>query len=117
MSRAVELFAETGKSYPGLGNLASRETVWWNPLGRYKDGSVFSGEWRDGRRCGHGVFRWPSGDVYDGQWRDHRRNGRGTYRWPDGRRYEGGYRDDQRSGEGPSGCNHYRVPLFDRFHS
>ena len=57
---------------------------------RYADGSVYRGEWRAGRKAGHGRMQWASGDVYDGAWAAGEMTGRGRLVAADGRReYDG----------------------------
>lgn len=58
------------------------------------------GEWRAGKRSGHGAMTWAIGDRFEGEFRDDNRNGRGVYTWANGDRYEGEYRDDNRNGRG-----------------
>jgi hypothetical protein len=60
----------------------------------------FSGEYRDGRRTGRGVYIWSDGERYEGEFRDDKRTGRGVYTWPGGRRYEGSFRDGHFHGHG-----------------
>ena len=60
----------------------------------------FSGEYRDGKRTGRGVYTWADGERYEGEYRDDKRTGRGVYTWPNGDRYEGGFRDGHFHGRG-----------------
>ena len=66
---------------------------------KYLDGSVYTGNWVDGVRQGHGKMTYDNG-TYDGEWLNDKKNGEGKYTWNDGRIYEGGYLDDVRSGCG-----------------
>jgi len=43
----------------------------------YKDGSVFTGELKGGKRHGKGTQSWADGDVYTGSWVDDHRQGQG----------------------------------------
>jgi len=43
------------------------------------DGSVYNGEWEDGKRHGQGIYRYINGDYYDGEWKDGRKHGKGFY--------------------------------------
>ena len=69
----------------------------------FEDGKpigVYEGEYRDGKRTGHGVIVWANGDRYEGDWRDDNANGHGVYVSANGDRYEGDFRDDKRTGHG-----------------
>ena len=61
---------------------------------RFANGSVYEGEWRDGKRTGQGKSTWPDGDVYEGGFKDDKRHGQGKYTYANGNVYEGGYKDD-----------------------
>ncbi len=45
-------------------------------------------------------FQLESGSVYHGQWFEGKRNGRGKLVWPDGSIYEGGWQEDMSNGKG-----------------
>ena len=70
---------------------------------RYSDGSMYEGEWKNGKRHGSGTFRSISGDVYEGQFQQDRRHGFGKLRTSTGITYEGswklGIKDGQASGD------------------
>jgi len=38
--------------------------------------------------------------MYDGDWKDDKKDGYGLFKWPDGRAYEGGYKNDRKHGFG-----------------
>ena len=66
----------------------------------YKDGGVYKGEVKNGKRHGNGRFTWAIGDVYEGDWIDGKRTGKGRYEWPDGAYYEGDFVDGKIDGNG-----------------
>ena len=37
---------------------------------RWKDGSLYKGNYIEGKKEGHGVFIFASGKKYDGQWKE-----------------------------------------------
>ena len=37
-------------------------------LETYPNGSVYQGEFVNGKREGKGFFKWPNGEEYDGEW-------------------------------------------------
>ena len=60
----------------------------------YVDGSSYQGEWRSGRRNGHG--RWVSAKLeeYSGKWVGDKRNGRGKWTSPGGEWFDGVWDND-----------------------
>lgn len=64
------------------------------------DGSIYTGEWRDNQQHGKGRMRWANGDAYEGQWSDGHRHGKGIFTTADGDRFEGNFVVDQRDGAG-----------------
>jgi hypothetical protein len=73
-----------------------------NGSGAYKlsDGSVYNGQWKDGKFNGKGTYKWPDGLIYNGEFKDGKFNGKGTYKWPDGSVYTGQYKNNKRDGQG-----------------
>ena len=73
--------------------------------GKAEGSAVYSGEFREGRKHGHGVKTWPWGDRYEGAFADDAKHGTGIYTWGErspfaGDRYEGGFANDKRNGYG-----------------
>lgn len=64
------------------------------------DGSVYTGDWRDNQQHGQGRMRWVNGDSYDGQWSDGHMHGKGVFVSANGDRYEGSFVVNQRDGAG-----------------
>ena len=64
-------------------------------------GTRYTGQWVDGRRCGRGTLLYPDGTSYDGGWRDDRKHGSG--KWTDRGAYEGEGCGDAYEGEYASG--------------
>lgn len=64
------------------------------------DGSVYTGEWRDNLQNGKGRMRWANGDVYEGQWSDGHMHGKGVLTTASGDRYQGSFVVDEREGQG-----------------
>ena len=60
----------------------------------------YIGEWKEGRREGHGKLTWKDRDVYVGEFKANTREGRGTYTWANGASYEGQWRAGNRYGNG-----------------
>lgn len=64
------------------------------------DGSVYTGEWRDNQMHGKGRMRWDNGDSYDGTWSDGHMHGKGVYTSANGDRFQGSFVVNQREGDG-----------------
>ena len=89
-----------GRLPPCPGHYAANK--WSNCVGTNMTptGDTYSGEWRNDKFEGFGVYKYRNGTKYSGQFSNNRRNGKGTYTWPDGATYVGEYKDDLRSGKG-----------------
>lgn len=89
----------------------------------FSNGSVYIGQWKDGKKEGHGVLAWPDGsryegafcndkahgcgklthaegDTYEGMWAEDKANGQGIYVYSDGRVYKGSWVNDKQHGRG-----------------
>ena len=67
---------------------------------RYKDGTIYEGFFRGGKKNGKGKLTFPNGDIYNGNWVNGERHGHGEYNWKSGAKYEGEYTNNQRNGNG-----------------
>jgi len=67
---------------------------------RYLNGSVYTGQWENGKMHGNGTIRWEEGAVYTGQWVHGKRTGYGSYTWTSGDRYVGEWKENQLFGPG-----------------
>jgi hypothetical protein len=65
----------------------------------YSDGSVYDGEWRDGKRHGQGEYE-DDHSFYDGEWKDDKQHGKGTYDQKDGVTYVGDFVNNRLEGKG-----------------
>ena len=67
----------------------------------YADGSIYNGEWANGKRNGIGKLTWMSGKgTYYGQWKDDLKSGYGEAVFPNGGSYRGEWKDGQIHGYG-----------------
>ena len=66
----------------------------------WQDGSIYIGEFKNGYRNGWGEFTSPEGDRYEGEWTSDLRQGQGAYSWACGHEYIGSFRADKMEGEG-----------------
>lgn len=70
----------------------------------YDDGSVYTGNFKNGKRHGKGKMKWVSGakngEEYEGEWFNDNPDGYGVYTYADGSKYEGTFKDGKRHGKG-----------------
>jgi hypothetical protein len=52
------------------------------------DDGTYTGQLKNNKREGHGVYKWDNGDIYCGEYLDNKKSGRGTYTWANGDVYE-----------------------------
>merc|ERR1719313_2360714 len=71
-----------------------------NSEGKYSGGSRYTGDWRDNKRHGLGIFYYKNGAKYEGEWRSGLKHGHGKMVYANGDVYEGDWMDDQRAGLG-----------------
>ena len=89
-----------------------------------KDGSLYEGQWLNGKRHGSGFMKFSSGNYYEGQffnglkegfgkfyysqrqetyygyWKSDKKHGQGEYYFQDGSSFRGKFRNDKRNGIG-----------------
>ncbi len=46
--------------------------------------SIYTGQWKDSQRSGHGTLTLQNGDIFEGEWVEGKRNGLGVLRGSDG---------------------------------
>ena len=61
---------------------------------------VYTGEFQNDERSGHGEWLYPSGAKYVGEFRDGLPNGQGVYTFPNGQKYVGEFKDGNFHGTG-----------------
>jgi hypothetical protein len=62
--------------------------------------SIYAGEFKNGKKHGLGLIKWPNGESMEAEWKNDRCDGLGIYYWPDGSRYEGTFVKGKREGLG-----------------
>jgi len=55
----------------------------------YANGDKYTGQYKDGKRDGRGVYQYANGDIYEGQYQDGLFNGHGIFRFFNGDIYNG----------------------------
>ncbi|KAI4296247.1 hypothetical protein L6164_036220 [Bauhinia variegata] len=66
----------------------------------WSDGTVYEGDWEEGKRTGKGLIVWPSGASYEGEFSGGYLHGHGTFKTPDGSIYTGTWRMSAQHGIG-----------------
>ncbi len=67
----------------------------------YVDGSIYTGEWANGKRSGVGKLTWMSGKgEYYGQWKEDMKDGYGESVFPNGGSYRGEWKEGKIHGYG-----------------
>lgn len=61
----------------------------------WKDGSKYTGYWKNDMASGKGRLIHADGDVYEGEWYFDKAQGRGTYEHMDGAKYVGDWKEDR----------------------
>ena len=64
------------------------------------DGTWFDGQWVHGKQEGEGQSKGSNGAEYNGQFKEGMKHGRGTMNWPSRDHYTGEWRNDQFEGNG-----------------
>lgn len=67
---------------------------------KFKNGVIYTGEWKGSNRHGYGIQVWPDGAKYEGFWENGKANGKGKFVHVDGDVYDGDWKDDKASGYG-----------------
>lgn len=60
----------------------------------------YIGDYRKGKKNGHGTYVWANRDRYEGEWQDDLQNGKGTMIFGEGGRYVGQWKDGKPEGQG-----------------
>ena len=78
----------TGNCVNGFGQLQS------------SNGTLYTGEFRDGLFDGYGKLEYPDGSFYEGHFRNGSFHGKGLFSWKNGMVYKGEWREDKFNGIG-----------------
>ena len=129
IGQVVSVKTDSGGTYTGTARIGINGAVTAHGNGTLtsSDKWVYSGEWQNGKRHGHGKYEGPSlngGGVdsaegewendsfvrgtyvysnvgeYVGEFKDGKMHGQGTFTWPDGRKYVGEFKDGKPCGQG-----------------
>ncbi len=67
---------------------------------KFKNGSIYFGQFRGAQLHGTGTMRYANGDVYSGQWKENKRDGGGKLERANGNVYEGKFVGNKLNGKG-----------------
>ena len=91
MKKKIDYFREVGSArikgrYDGSVIAVSKDKFLPHGLGvcKYKDGQIYKGKWKKGKREGIGKLTWTNGDIYIGQWKKDKPNGKGKFYFKQG---------------------------------
>jgi len=114
----------TGPKYMYEGDKKDGDATLQHGKGKaeYPNGDEYEGEYQEGKRHGHGVYKWVKMEVdeesgeskqavddegkkvfqstYTGQYAANLKDGEGVFEYPDGSKYQGNWRHDKRHGDG-----------------
>eukprot|EP00397_Hematodinium_sp_SG-2012_P051762 GEMP01060840.1.p1 GENE.GEMP01060840.1~~GEMP01060840.1.p1 ORF type:complete len:230 (+),score=42.49 GEMP01060840.1:37-690(+) len=73
-----------------------------NDAGRssYTNGDTYTGDFKDGKKHGHGVYVYRNDDEYSGTYVENERHGVGLFTYAAGGKYHGNFSNGKRHGEG-----------------
>ena len=66
----------------------------------FDNGDIYTGDFLDGKKHGHGLLKTPTKRTYDGDWEDDLPHGYGMNTFPNGKIYRGEYRKGKPFGDG-----------------
>ncbi len=58
---------------------------------KWKDGSMYKGNFYKGNINGNGIFNWQDGRIYKGEFLNGEIEGKGEFIWPNNHKYIGSY--------------------------
>ena len=67
----------------------------------YKNGDIYEGEWKNGKKEGKGTLCYSNGDKYEGEWKRGKREGKGIFYYKQNKKkYDGEWKNDEKEGKG-----------------
>lgn len=94
-------------AYPAFANCIAGDCQNGQGKARFKNGDLYTGQWRQGLMHGRGIYVFRSRARYEGEFAKGAMHGQGKMRYPDGAVYEGQWADNKKAGRGrlvtPSG--------------
>ena len=99
LSEAVTIQMPDGSTYSGTIDQTTKLKQGYGTQ-EWPDNAKYTGEWRDGKASGKGIFYHANGDVFEGNFEQDKANGFGKYIHKSGQTYEGDWVDDLQEGNG-----------------
>lgn len=84
-------FIKSGKFTAGDGDVK---------MEKYSNGDSYFGQFKSGKRHGHGTYNFSDGDKYTGEWKENNRHGHGVYTYAGGGKYDGEWINNEMDGYG-----------------
>lgn len=81
-------------------DLRNGKGTYWVCIGKNKYRKLYTGDWKNNQKEGHGIFFYKDGSCYDGQWKNSKRDGKGLMIYSNQDIYEGAWSEDLRHGYG-----------------
>lgn len=67
---------------------------------RYRNGETYTGDFKEGKKDGFGIYKWTDGSCYEGWYVDDKKEGHGKFRSSDNKIFEGVWHGGRREGKG-----------------
>jgi hypothetical protein len=74
--------------------------TYWLCIGKNKYRKLYTGDWYENNKEGHGIYFYKDGSCYDGSWKNSKRDGKGLMIYANGDVYEGSWLADLKHGYG-----------------
>ena len=97
----IKIYSNKDK-YEGYWNndLRNGKGTYWLCIGKNKYRKLYTGDWKNNKKEGHGIFFYKDGSCYDGLWKNNKRDGKGLMIYANEDIYEGNWKEDLKHGYG-----------------
>ncbi len=88
----------SSSSFPSTSSSSSNKLI--NIVKKYEDGSIYEGEWKNGKRDGKGKYTYTNGGIFEGKYKNGKRDGKGKFISSSGSIFKGKYKNGKGDGKG-----------------
>ena len=81
-------------------DLRNGKGTYWLCIGKNKYRKLYTGDWKNNKKEGHGIYFYKDGSCYDGLWKNNKRDGKGLMIYANEDIYEGNWKEDLKHGYG-----------------